>query len=57
MYKELTVEEADALFYAGVQFECCMDGRINPRDHWEKWVWLNTPPSMYSGDLFRVEIE
>ena len=56
-YKEITVEEADVLFYAGCEFECAMHARDSPHNTWDKWVWSNTPPSMYDRDLFRVEVE
>ena len=59
-YKEITLEEAEMLFYAGCQFECALDakdrGETEPTE-WDKWVWANPPPSMYPGDLFRVEVE
>ena len=56
-YKEITLEEAELLFYAGCEFECAMDAKDTPHDKWDRWVWTNTPPSMYPGDLFRVEVE
>lgn len=59
-YKEITLEEADMLFRAGCQFECALDAKyhgIAEPTQWSKWEWCNTPPSMYPGDLFRVEVE
>ena len=59
-YKEITLEEAELLFYAGCEFECALDAKYNGVTEpmqWDKWVWTNTPPSMYPGDLFRVEVE
>ena len=56
-YKEITVEEADFLFYAGCEFECSMDAKFRTNNEWDKWVWAHTPPSMYPDDLFRVEVE
>lgn len=59
-YKEITLEEAGLLFYAGCEFECALDAKdegITAPTKWFKWVWTNTPPSMYPRDLFRVEVE
>jgi len=59
-YKEITLVEAEVLFYTGCEFECAIEAKdrcIEAPTQWDKWVWTNTPPSMYPGDMFRVEVE
>jgi len=57
-YKEITPEEADALWRAGCEFQCVLNGRARAaQPEWQRWVWNNLIPSNYFNDLFRVEVE